>query len=745
MKADSRSANLMTNLNDEHNACPDCQRKNLEGRRFCSRCGLELADQCPSCRHDLFISDPFCGECGTNLVKHYQEIETTISSRLEEMKIAASEHNYDKALSLAASTLRQKHPRLRKMIAKVDQTSQEIKSHRDKTLVKVQALLESAKTYLRSRQQQGAIEELEKIPSNVMPDEGRDFLNELRNRAATYSRLKDSIDVSVTAGKLDGLLPQISQLLDNQPTETKYKQLGVKVAAELLKMVNSRLIDCKYASAIRLANQFVAPFNSSVLKTAKNSALTGLSLEIALVTMDRVDRQFGLLVRRMEREFPKHPGLTKWKDEVAKAKTEAGKEPRIEEQRRRKDSIVGVGQKQPWLWHSSGLMSVPENSATRGKIATDRNLPITHSVAALGLALQGLQEVPIEQNFAEAKKGMFSFSFGGKKKSKTAWGVQIENKGLHAVRLIHDESSAGGYTVDHVGDYPFDLLIEDSPSFRQSLQVAVSKWAISLAEKPGSIIVGLPPQNLLPRFFTVPSADEKKLEPLVKMEMERHCPFKADTVVSRWKCFNDLNLQGLQPVLGTMVKKTDLSEITSIFASLKIEISAIQSAPQGLFNWCYEEWLSKESPLTKDQSGIGVLDIGRYGTTYLAAWNKRFWWRYFPLGSQQLISNMAKGLGLTLQAAEEALAKPAAIKRFDRFWEILHQYQEQMTAEVQRSIEQSEFFMAGIGIKNMVCCGVGSEILGTIESLRYGSETLALSEQGIPSTASANADAETVS
>ncbi|MDQ3876021.1 MAG: AAA family ATPase, partial [Actinomycetota bacterium] len=47
--------------------CPTCGTENKTGRKFCSRCGSELASTCPQCGAANEPGDAFCGECGTAL------------------------------------------------------------------------------------------------------------------------------------------------------------------------------------------------------------------------------------------------------------------------------------------------------------------------------------------------------------------------------------------------------------------------------------------------------------------------------------------------------------------------------------------------------------------------------------------------------------------------------------------------------------------------------------------------------
>ena len=45
--------------------CPNCEAPNIEGARFCARCGSELGLRCTTCGAALTRGDLFCSACGT--------------------------------------------------------------------------------------------------------------------------------------------------------------------------------------------------------------------------------------------------------------------------------------------------------------------------------------------------------------------------------------------------------------------------------------------------------------------------------------------------------------------------------------------------------------------------------------------------------------------------------------------------------------------------------------------------------
>src|SRR6516165_10345433 len=47
--------------------CGKCESDNREGRKFCAKCGAQLARSCPKCGATNEPGEDFCGECGESL------------------------------------------------------------------------------------------------------------------------------------------------------------------------------------------------------------------------------------------------------------------------------------------------------------------------------------------------------------------------------------------------------------------------------------------------------------------------------------------------------------------------------------------------------------------------------------------------------------------------------------------------------------------------------------------------------
>ena len=56
--------------------CDACGNRNASGAKFCSECGVALAQTCPSCSSPLAAGAKFCSECGADVAMMQQEVVT---------------------------------------------------------------------------------------------------------------------------------------------------------------------------------------------------------------------------------------------------------------------------------------------------------------------------------------------------------------------------------------------------------------------------------------------------------------------------------------------------------------------------------------------------------------------------------------------------------------------------------------------------------------------------------------------
>lgn len=727
------------------NKCPECDTSNPQGRRYCAACGLELTDHCPECGLVTSILDSHCSHCDKNLDEHFARLESQIAAVAQAIEAELHEFRFEAALAMVAANEKKKHPRLRKAMAKLSLLAEQIPLRREQTIANIKTWNAQAKVLAEAGQEELAMAELRKIPANLMPGTASDLLSRLSERLSLQDRLRQEIQSQIESGTLDGVLPKIASYLEMESADSRFKNLGIKLAGRIFKTAHARFDAADYREAYRLSCQLVPPFVTKKCISLKNESRARLAMETAIAKIDRCDLLQSDLIRRMTKEAPDHPRLQTWKQQRDSAKPMLPPDARLRPVDQRDEEVQGIGGLIPWAWSHSHLIShgsvtghnpaVPGAAPSAADAVDDRtkneHRPVTYQPAAVGLALQALRDVTVAHDFSSAKKSLFRFTLSGKKRPLSAWGIHVAGQGITAVNL-HRKTEDDKLSIERSYYLPLSRDQVANENFSQTLSVATQTLFKAIQDHPGSMVVGIPHRFLIPRFFNIPKTEEKKINSIVAEELERQCPIRLDNTLMRWHYFDALTLQGMQAVMATIAKQANVSEIEEVFSAAHLPIAGMQTGPQAIYNWVMAEFFLQDNFLVPTDGGLGVLEIGRHHSLYLAASKQRFWWKPIPVGSHDLTIALARELGVSWEQAELAVRRPATVKRFERFWDLLQSFQANLCTQVEMAIEGSSAFMSGISIKHMVCCGDGIKTVGTLESLRYGARWLSADIGGPP-------------
>lgn len=691
--------------------CPFCESPNPADRRFCQGCGEELTDECPQCRFKMSAGDSFCGGCGHNVKKHYEEQAREIENRLSEAELLVVDNKFDDAISVLSLLSRHEHPRLRSTLEKVQRLYQQVKEKRDQKVKEVIGLCDKAREYVATGLISSAIEQLESVPTHMLPAKAKALLGELRFQFAQVQSLKKEIREQIQQKNVRGILPKVAKLLESSPEENEYRELGEKLTKRVMAELKKSIVGARYEEALRWSSDLVPPFAPPAARKLIDVARERRALEYVAQNQAVADRSLLEVMQRLQKLETPPSGIEQLLNEATQLASAKLSEPHLDLRVRSKTEKSVVPGIQPW--RMAGLGGVRFAKSEFGTQATQ-------FLDAIGLALQAVADVPLKQSFAESKSGSWLSVFGSKR-SKAAWGIVIDGQTLRAAHLTASSDSKSPLPiVDQLVTLRDDEAVLTDGS-RQTTQNLLARMLSQLKAVPGDVCLGLAPRKVLPRFFSLPSADSKKLGSAIEMELLHQSPFGKDDVIIRHESLSESG-QPKPTIMGTIVRKSDLRELTGICESLGITPALIQSSPQALFNAARYEFSTTGSKLLKGEQGLVLLDVQDDYTVYLSASENRFWWRYFPLGLSDLRSVVAKDLKLTNEQAAKVLAHPAAAPRFDKLLDATAACYENFVAEVQRCENQAEQFMKGIKVPKLLI--TGRNLPWLVDILRNGADAI---------------------
>lgn len=694
-------------------SCPFCSASNQADRRFCVGCGEEIKDECPKCRSEISSGDGFCSGCGYNVKDHYQQQIDEIESRMKEVEELIVKDHYDDAIAILSLLNRYKHPRIRETKAHVDKLYTLVKQKRDKRVQEVIALCDSAKLYATTGLISSAINEFERAPAHMLPPKAKAMLQDLRHKHSTIERLRNHIKQLVAKKQLLGLLPDIAKLSSLSNDEKEIEQLGIKLAARLTNEVKKLLSAAKFQQAYRVSNDLVDKYETEEVKKLKSIVRHRLALEHIVNRKYLADTCHLELVQKLEKTASNYPEIESLTVETKKLISSKAKDTRINLRARVKSDQTAMPGSTPWQLAavSSLRFAKPEFE-----------LEAVQYLDCLGLGLQAIAEVPMDQSFAESKSHSLLSIFAAKK-HKEAWGVVVEGTTLRAIRIsVSADKSDPRPVVDQMLTIRHDEEQALEGRLRQNQQSLVTKFQARLKESPGEVAVGLSPKNVLPRFFTVPKVDQKKMTAAIEMELQHQSPFGKSEVIKRYEMFDDLNSQGAKPIMGTIVRKNDLESVVDVFTALGIKPCLVQTTPQATFNLVCREWYDQRHKFTEDNQGLLLVNVSDDVTTFFSLWQKRMWWRYVPLGRKDLISEVAKTARLTQEQAAKVVSHPALSAHMDLVLEACSEFYGKLIAELHRSQNQAEQFMMGIKSPHLIYSGVTLPFF--LDALKFGADSL---------------------
>ena len=102
--------------------------------------------------------------------------------------------------------------------------------------------------------------------------------------------------------------------------------------------------------------------------------------------------------------------------------------------------------------------------------------------------------------------------------------------------------------------------------------------------KNPSINISLPPDDVLVRYFPMPSLPKANWDQAIKFESKKYIPFKLDEIAYSFQVFPEKEEKKGMKVVFASVRKDVVKEYLDLLAQLKLKTSTIDSLPLNLIN-----------------------------------------------------------------------------------------------------------------------------------------------------------------
>jgi len=299
-----------------------------------------------------------------------------------------------------------------------------------------------------------------------------------------------------------------------------------------------------------------------------------------------------------------------------------------------------------------------------------------------------------------------------------AWGIDIGQAGLKAIRLVIDEGT------EHVHATAFDyiahpkILSQPDAIPEELISQALDKFLKQNDLGNDLVAISVPGQSALARFIQLPPVESSKVSEIVKYEARQQIPFALEDVVWDYQTLGKGTEESgflLEAEVGLFAMKRDqVMNQLKPFTNAEVEVELIQIAPLALYNFLSFDQLGirlGDETVAMDSYTI-LLDMGADNTTLLVSNGQKIWIRNVPIGGNHFTRALTKEMKLTFAKAEHlkcnATKSPDPRAVFQALRPVFNDY----VSEIQRSIGYFSSVNREAKISKVVGLGNGFKLAG---------------------------------
>lgn len=259
--------------------------------------------------------------------------------------------------------------------------------------------------------------------------------------------------------------------------------------------------------------------------------------------------------------------------------------------------------------------------------------------------------------------------------ARFAWGIDIGNRALKAVRLVRDGDSL---RVDDFEIIEHDNVLSNSGDNRDSLiQSALANFIQRHQLKGAPVAVAVSGQQSFARFIKLPPVEDKRIPEIVRFEAIQQIPFPLDDVEWSYQLFRTPDSPDVEVGIFAMRKELLAAHI-KYFTDFDMNVQVVQLSPLAVYN-----------ALSFDNRVRGttmLVDIGAENTDLIIADENSIWMRSIPIGGNNFTDTLVKAFKLNFQKAEDLKRNASSSKYARQIFQAMRPVFADLVAEIQRSV-----------------------------------------------------------
>lgn len=700
--------------------CGACGHTSAEDAKFCAGCGQSLNEKCEECGKLVLLTQKFCGSCGTNLLEKLQKRIAQLNQDMATAVQCAKNHEYDEAIGLLARASQHDDYRLVEVASQAKKALGKVETLRNNTLASVQKIADQAKVAFDSGDQSEAAMLLKRIPENLRSEELKSLLSRSLNFLGQESTVSSELQKAIKEQDwlLSGALLQ--QAISLTPEAKSYRKLATQVAPKLYEMSKQYFQGCAYDRAMQSLDS--VPECVRVAEHADNYSQYEQLLwyRQQLSSEPFATATLGRLAVRFSKDAAHDANA---KQTVKKLSAAVKSKP--------------VSPRSPWAKFGAScrskfggdveMLAYPQSVKYEADSAV-RKTPGRFNVA-IGLALQGLGHGRVQKSFVETK----SFFGLGKRKSKSAWGIDLGSYAIRAVLLETNEEGEIVVAQSYYKNYKEPTCRAGRKNSESELRAAIAEFkeAVEIGDAP--VWLNLPANALVNRFVVLPPLPDKKAAAMLESETEQKIPLAAeDLCLVTWIAeLSDDSTLG-RPTIISAAKKSAVESRVELFADEDIKISGMQSDPIALVNFvdfefgdmwapnepenedesneeeesnAEEEESNAEEELARQNTAMILFDAGASSTKMILVSGNAVWFWTVEAGGEDLTTALAGSAKVVAADADEKKTNPAALESPRLHFEPVLKKQEELRARLEQIFGEAGKFHDSFNVTSTWCFG----------------------------------------
>jgi len=287
---------------------------------------------------------------------------------------------------------------------------------------------------------------------------------------------------------------------------------------------------------------------------------------------------------------------------------------------------------------------------------------------------------------------------------KSAWGIELGTSSVKAVKLSEDR---GSVTLDSISIVSLsDYGLGGGTGLNEATAAALNAFRIQNGVKRGeTVFVSIKGQNTLGRIISLPPVSDEKVRETIENEAKSQVPIPLDQAVWDYQTIDDVGASEDRKVNLYAAKKQAVEEIVDACEGAGLEITGIQVAPLGIYNFIKFE-------LDESISSCCVaIDIGAENTDLVVIDGQKTYVRVVPVAGNDITKALKARFKLGDDDAEKLKRRAAKSKDAAAVFEAMKPPLKEMVGEIYRAVGFYKSQNEAANINQLVMMGNGSKLI----------------------------------